>query len=154
MISSKKGLLGSEFVLWFFRFLVVIFIIAAIAFMVYAVKKINYDVRDTETVLISNKIIECLTNDGVIIARSIDNFQNCININRDDIYVVISVFNSTKELKKADFGRKELNVYCEMLDNVKQKYPPACLMQTYLINFDDGFMQTAYLNMSIAMGSE
>jgi len=153
MINSKKGLLGSEFVLWFFRFLIIILIVASVTFMVFAVQRKNYDVRDSEAVLISENIMDCITKEGEITSESLDNFQECINANEEEIYIQMEVFNATIGIKKAEFGRKELKIYCEMLGDVKQRYPPSCLKQMYIINFDDGFKQTAYLNMSIAIAS-
>lgn len=154
MISSKKGLLGSEFVLWFFRFLVVIIIVAGITFMVYAVIRKNYDIGGTETVLISKTIMDCITKYSVINIESIDDFQHCINIDEKEIYVTLSVFNSEKEIKKAEFGRKELKVFCD-ISKEKQKYPPSCFTQIYLIDLNyNSLKQIAYLNMEIALTNE
>lgn len=150
MISSKKGLLGSEFVLWFMRFLVIILEVTGITFMVFAVIRMNYDIKDSETVLISKQIMDCLTNNNEIFSSKVDNFPSCINLGDKDSYIRISIFNSTAQIKTTEFGRRDLKVYCEMSGKVKQKYPPSCLQQTYLINFNDSLRQIAYLNISIA----
>lgn len=152
MIYSKKGLLGSEFVLWFLRFFVILLIVAGFFLMVYAVRERNYDVRETEISLIQGKIIDCIAdkNNGEISSARIEKFQDCVGIDENEIYIILSVFNATKEIEKGEFGRKELKIYCDMPSSVKQKYPLECLRQRYLITFDDGFKQTAYLNMSIA----
>jgi hypothetical protein len=151
MLNSKKALLGSEYMMWFFRFLLVIFIVSFVTFLLFAVINRNYDVRSSEAVILSKLISNCITKDEIITPGSLDNLESCFNLDKEKVSIKLSVFNSTKVLKEKEFGRNEIQIYCDMLDEVKQKVPPNCLKSIFLINFNDGSKQIAYLNVSIAL---
>ncbi len=128
LICDKKALelLGGEMILWFFRFFLLIIIIAGIALIAYAFYSRNIDVREIEVNLIANKIANCMIKDGILQDVSLLSLEKCgLNLNLEENYI-----NITLEGKSIFFGNENFEVLCK-LKGITIKYKPVCLLQKY-----------------------
>jgi hypothetical protein len=148
---NKKALLGSEFVIWFFRFLLLIIIIVMIVAAVSVFYSKQYDVRQIEANILSDKLVQCLTDDGVMKESNFNEaFAKCLpNTNENDYYINLSI--KLPRMKSIYYGKKDLELICQ-LKKIKLQYPPACLNQKYYVVFDNGEEKdSANFNMLIAI---
>lgn len=134
MIKNKKALLGSEFIIWFFRLILLTMICTGIILLVYSLYSNQYDVREIEANLLASKFADCLTkNKGIISEEDIANvFDSCnLKVDLDDNYVNITLQDG--KMVSNFLGEETLWVLCEVKKKVKQKYPPACITKNYLV---------------------
>lgn len=127
-VQDKKAitLLGGEMILWFFRFFLLIVIIAGIALIAYAFYSKNIDVREIETSMIASNIANCIIKEGMLQDTSSLSLEKCgLNLNLEENYI-----NITLEGKSIFFGKETYEVLCR-LKEITMKYKPSCLRQKY-----------------------
>ena len=149
---NKKALLGSEFVIWFFRFLLLIIIIVMIVAAVTVFYSKQYDIRQIEANILSDELVQCLTDDGVMNESDFNGaFGKCLpNINENEYYINLSI-KLANGMKSIYYGKKDLELICQ-LKKIKLQYPPACVKQRYYVVFDNGEERnSANFNMLIAI---
>lgn len=129
-IQDKRAidLLGGEIILWFFRFFLLIVIIAGIALIAYSFYSKNIDTREIEIGLISGKIADCIAKDGILQDVSFLNPEKCgLNFNLEENYI-----NITSQGKSSFIGNSNFEVLCR-LRGISMQYKPACLAQKYYV---------------------
>src|SRR3989338_2921841 len=126
--KSAMDLLGGEIILWFFRFFLLIVIIAGIALIAYAFYSKNVDTGEIETSIISGKIANCIVKDSILQDISSLSLENCgLNINLEESYI-----NITSQGKSNSVGNSNFEVLCN-LKGIRMQYKPACLRQRYYV---------------------
>lgn len=144
-IQDKKALelLGGEMILWFFRFFLLIVIVAGIALITYAFYSRNINVNEIEVNLIANKIANCVIKDGVLQDVSQLSLEKCgLNLNLEENYI-----NITLEGRSISFGKEAYEVLCR-LKGITMQYKPACLWQKYYAVKENS--ESAYLDLLVA----
>ena len=131
-------MLGSEFVLWFFRFLLLIIVIVMIVAAVDIFYSKQYDIRQAEAEIIALKLSNCLVKDGIMKEADFNSaFETCPQkINEREYYLNLSI-NMPSGLQSRHYGQKDLEIICQIKKS-KLRYPPVCLRHRYYIVFDDG----------------
>ena len=133
MKMNKKAQLGGETILWFYRFTLLIIVILGIIVIVNSNFSKKYDVRPAEAVILSGKIIDCVSENGVVNLDSLYNFENCFSLNKNEFYIRAKINSLDSDFYSAyDFGNKDLEPLCE----AKEKGTEAkvsCLKQDYYI---------------------
>ena len=129
-IQDKRAidLLGGEIVLWFFRFFLLIVVIAGIALIAYAFYSRNIDTGEIETSIISGRIANCMVKDSILQDISSLSLEKCgLNINLEESYI-----NITSQGKSNFVGSSNFEVLCN-LKGISMQYKPACLKQRYYL---------------------
>ncbi|MFH1248813.1 MAG: hypothetical protein V1660_01540 [archaeon] len=152
-LRNKKGDLASEFVLWFFRFLVLILIIAAIVAAVGIFYSGKYDVRSFEASALGNSIAECIINKGVVTEQEFNSaFDKCVpTLDENEYYVNLSISYGGDKLPGKQVGEEDTEMLCQ-LKKSRMKYKPYCTDQRYYVLFEkDGSLNRASLDILIGI---
>jgi hypothetical protein len=130
---NKKAQVGSEMILWAFRYIFLIFVALGVLIIVSSLMIGNFDIRKIEALALERKIADCLSVNGYlnqeIIQNKEDFLKNCgISLN-DEFYVnvTISDFNN-KNIFDFNYG-ENVEPLCKVSSNIK--YRPKCLVGKY-----------------------
>ena len=148
---DKKGFLGSEIIIWFFRFFLIILVITVIVYAVNLYYSGNFDIREAEGRRLADKITDCITKDGFLAVENFNNLaEGCrLGLDYDNYHINLS-FKKGDELKISEFGNKNIAVLCEVKSDVT--YRPNCVKNRYYLLLDEGKeVQGIYLDMKISI---
>jgi hypothetical protein len=147
-IKNKKAQMGSA-IMWFYKILMLIFVIGGIIFIVSAHYSGKYDVREVEASVLSSKIIECFSDKGQINKEdfSRSNLDSCLVFDEKEIFINLTLQTSNQE--SISIGDENLKVYCEVKERgTEGKNLPQCFEQKYDIRIDESY---GSLNVFIAI---
>jgi len=143
-MKSKKAQILEESVMWIWR----IFMIALIALGVIVIvgtQYESYDIRPVETALLSQKILDCISENGILnpLAMEEQKIEECSGIRGDEYFFEIT------GIKNISAGPLEIKENCRMVEQkVKLRSPPSCLRQSYVL-LEDG--KPSLLNLLIGI---
>jgi hypothetical protein len=136
----KKAQITGEFVIWIYRFLLIGAIAFALVILIGNKYTEKFDVRQTESFILSEKIAECLNSNPSL---DVDSFKACLNLNEQNYYILAnitsldSIFN-----KEIIIGNNDLKVQCELVQSGKKfAKPPLCSNYDYLVLVDNEKMK-------------
>ncbi len=144
---NKKGdLLGGEMMMWIYRFMLLGFVVFAYTAIIFNFYSIRYDIRSPESMFIGKKVIDCVS-EGGIINRDIVNketISKCLNFKNgeNEIYIDFNLIDiNGDDTYHLYLGKEELKPLCE--------YGVYCSRQKYYFLTDD--YQKAKLELFIAI---
>ncbi len=149
MIKNKKA--QSEYpVIFVYRFLIIILVIAVIVGVVWWRFSKPYDVRPMEASSMAKKCISCLTDNNVL---NMNNFNEktiseCLEIDKENLFINFTL--KGDEDKFFAIGNPDLEPYCGA--KVSGKNLPSCFNETYRILDSDHIMQD--MNVLIAIDKQ
>jgi hypothetical protein len=152
ILRNKKGDLASEFVLWFFRFLILILIIAGIVAGVAIFYSSKYDSREVEASILGNTIADCMIQKGTLSQAAFSSaFEECVpKVDKENYYINLSISSGGKEISKF-FGKEDTEMLCQIKKS-KMKYKPYCTDQRYYTLFEkDGQLTRASFDIFIGI---
>jgi len=126
---------GEDIILWVYRFILIAIILLGVFLMIgkYYSKQ---DVRSAEALAISNRIIECISSNGITDVTKIDESQisKCTNIDKNEIYVNLTIASmDTAFSKNIGFGY-ELGMTCASKEKgIKIQYDIECLRRKFYV---------------------
>jgi hypothetical protein len=141
-------LFGEDVVLWIYRVGVISIVILGV-FIILGNYYSKQDVRASEALALSSRIIDCISSNGLVDAEKISKEQllKCTNADEAEIYANVTLTSQSVK-KSASFGQ-DVAFYCtaqekgiEMKDNVQ------CLRQKFYILTGD---EQANLNLVIGI---
>ncbi len=103
--KNKKADVSSEAIFWFYKILLAIVVVTAIAVTVAAHYSVNYDARATESSLLAREIMQRITKDNIVDINSFD-----LELSKE--YYVELLLNNSKQ-EKLEKGTKELLIFCD-----------------------------------------
>jgi len=144
MLKNKKADVSGEFVLWSFRFIMTIVVVAGIIAVAAILYVKQYDIRQVEATQINQKIFSCnLFQDETF---NSDSLRKCLNIDEKEEYVNLTVeYNSKK--KSAYIGDDSIGETCKIIEKFKIK--PLCQKSVYYILFNS--KERATLNVLVGI---
>ncbi len=125
-MKDKKGI--GRLAIWFFYYIVLTIIVLTIVVVVSSFYSNQYDTRQVEANLIANRLVKCITNNGVIEKTELDSMftKPCsIKLNTEDYYAEATYLWEGKE-EKVSFGKSSLGNLCGLKDKIKITYAPSC----------------------------
>ena len=134
-IKNKKGQILSETTMIGWRIFLIAAIVFFIAITVGTVFISKQDIRQAEAVLISDNIVNCITDDNQLI-KSAFSLDGCIKGN--EYYINASLKSIDSNLEKIVLYGDSLEVQCALLEKgTKIKNCPSCLRQKYYVLIDN-----------------
>jgi len=124
---------GEDIVIWIFRFILIVIILLGVLVMITKYYS-NLDVRPAEALAISNRIIDCISADGIVDASKISKEQllKCTNLDENEIYVNLTLNSMDTNFSKSVNLGADLEALCRAKEkNVKIK--AECLIQKFYV---------------------
>jgi len=148
MSEEVGGILSESFVITW-RMFIMLAVVLFVVFTVGATFASKQDIRQAEAMLLSSKILECISNKGVISSNF--NLDNCFN---GDYYVNATLSSLESNFNKSLIkGSSIVEVNCRLIEQGKEmeKYP-SCLHQFYytLIN-NNGKIEKGRLELLVGV---
>lgn len=143
---NKKADAG-ELTMWLMKGVLLIFVAMAISMIVLNFYSMKMDIRQSEAMFIGKRIVDCLTDNGIISLEKFNDakIKKCLNFNEKSNEIRIEnnlVDLDNKKLKEpVSFGNEDLNQLCE--------YDILCSRQKYYFLTYDG--KKIELSMFIAI---
>jgi hypothetical protein len=137
--KNKKAQMGSA-ILWFYKILMLVFVIGGIIFIVSAHYAKHYDIREVEASIVSAKVADCFIDKGKMNKEdfSQDTLTTCLIFDEDEVFVNVTLIQENKQQESISLGREHLKVYCEAKEQgTEGKHFPVCLEQDYDVLLDD-----------------
>jgi len=130
---AEVGGIESESFIMSWRLFIMTAIVIFIVLTVGTTFSAKQDVRDTEAIVLSGKIFDCISDNGIIKS----NFNlDCV---KEDGYYV----NASLTSFESDFNREVIKgnavtgVNCRLVETTSMKKYPSCLNQTYYVLIDN-----------------
>ena len=149
LFENKKAMIGGEFMLWFFRIILLIIVVFGVVSIVSNFFLIQYDITDIEGKIIVNTLVECLLQNKLSVSKdTIYNlFDTCkINIEPEFIYINVTLFDT--EVTSNYFGEKNFEVLCNT--KIKQQYV-SCTTEYVLVPEKYGKKNIGILKILVAL---
>jgi len=126
---NKKSQLGSELILWIFRFIFLIMVSMGIVMIVGALYTQSLDIRKIEALALERKLADCISTNGFLnqaVLNDKDKFlENCNIVLNDEFYANVTVYDSSnKVIFNFKYG-ENLEPLCKTTSKIK--YKPGCL---------------------------
>jgi len=139
--------LGEDVMLWIWRFLMIGMVLFGALIMVNSFYS-NQDVRAAEALSISGRVLDCISDKGVVNPESIDadNLLKCTNINAGEIYINATL-TSILVNKSASIG-KEFELICGVKELEIKNKNIYCLRQKYYVVVEN---KSATLNLLVGI---
>lgn len=134
-LKNKKAQVGYG-VTWVYKFLILTIVVGIIVAVITTHYSGQYDIRNIEASIISEKLVNCIAPNGIVSDEIIKEFnntiKNCLPLDKKENYINISLDN-----KSIIFGDSFLQELCQLKENkknkVKIKYYPFCLKEKYYV---------------------
>lgn len=126
-------------VIFVYRFLVILLIVAVFVGVVWIRASQPYDVRQLEASVVAKKSIGCLTANSVFSVEQFNEqrIKDCLAIDEKNIFLSIK-FKLPNEEKNLTLGKEELFTYCQSKEEgVKGAYLPICFQEDYSVIYND-----------------
>jgi hypothetical protein len=123
----------AEGVWWVVRFVMIGIILLGVTFIVGKFYS-NQDIRPVEALAISNKVIDCISAQGVVDMNKVEKAEilECINLNENEVYVNLTAASLDSSLNKSASLGVSMQVYCESMEK-GMKTPIKCLRQKFYV---------------------
>ena len=131
MLIEKNKKAQAKLILSWITWLMLFIIVAGVSLVVWSHYSKNYDIRDIESELVSEKIFGCFVDKGVLDENQFSKpiLENCLTLNEKEIYLDLK-FND----QNLNFGDDFLKTLCESQDKgIKIKHYPECLQKKYYV---------------------
>jgi hypothetical protein len=125
-----------ELIIWLYRFLLITAISFALVIIIGNKYTEKFDIRQTESVILSEKIIDCIKDSGKAVSEV--SIEECAGINSFNYYISANLnsFDSNFS-KKIKIGNSDLKIQCDLLEKgTKFAKAPSCSDFSYLILID------------------
>jgi hypothetical protein len=138
--KMKKAQVTGEFVIWIYRFLLIGAIAFALVIIIGNKYTEKFDVRQMESSILSEKIIDCLNSRSNLYQESL---KTCLNLNEFNYYIIANITSlETGFNTSIIFGNNDLKVQCDLINRgTKFAKPPLCSNYKYLLLVDDEKMK-------------
>ena len=123
----------AEGVWWVVRFFMIVIILLGVTFTIGKFYS-NQDIRPMEALVVSNRVIDCISLKGVVDMNKIEKAEilKCINLNEDEIYVNVTAVSFDSSLNKSASLGASLQVLCEAKEKaIENKLE--CLRQKFYV---------------------
>ena len=128
--------IGEEMILWIFRIIMILMILFGVSLMIN-----NYyskvDVRATEALALSDRIMGCISANGIADMAKIynDNIMGCTKLDENEMYLNLTLVSMVSEKRQGiTIGNQDLQVYCKYLESKgEMKKNIECLNQTFYV---------------------
>jgi hypothetical protein len=145
---NKKGQVLSDALLYGWRIFIVVLIIIFAVFAVGPIFSAKQDIRQSEAVLLSDKILDCISKEGVI--KSDFNLENCVNIDAEQYYLNASLNSLDSGFANSSVIGNSLELPCKNAE--KYISPPSCISQKYYLLIDNnGKIEKGVLNLLVGI---
>jgi len=134
---SKKAQITGETIIWVYRFVIIGLISLSLVIIIGNKYAEKYDIRPAESIILTEKIIDCIKNSSDI---DMNFMSSCLNLpNIKDYYINITMIPDSNYNKSVIIGNSDLKVMCNILNSGKTKSAksPACSYSDYFIFFDN-----------------
>lgn len=138
--KMKKAQVTGEFVIWIYRFLLIGAIAFALAIIIGNKYTEKFDVRQMESSILSEKIIDCMNSRSNLYPESL---KTCLNLNEFNYYIIANITSLESGFNTSIiFGNNDLKVQCDLINRgTKFAKPPLCSNYKYLLLIDDEKMK-------------
>jgi len=147
-IESKKAQLGHG-ITWLWKFLILVVVVGGVVAVVVSHYSVQYDIRSAEAEILSEKIINCISSEGII-NQNIDEegIKSCFPFDENELYMNLSINDDNLEL-----GKKFLTTLCEAREKgSKIRYYPSCIKSKYyLLQNKGGILEQSIVRIFIAI---
>jgi hypothetical protein len=133
----KKAQISGEMIIWLYRFLLIIAISFALVIIIGNKYTSKYDVRHTESIILSSKLADCLSDLGKYASQI--SLKECLGIDELNYYILVNLTSFDSNFTKEIFiGNSNLKVQCDLVKGGTEfaKYP-SCSNFNYLLIMDD-----------------
>jgi len=132
----KKAQATGELVLWIYRFLLISAISFALVIIIGNKYAEKFDIRQTESIILSEKIIDCIKDSGKLVSES--SIEECVGFNKFNYYIVINLTSFDSNFSKnIKIGNSDLKIQCDLLEKgTKFAKAPSCSSFNYLTLID------------------
>lgn len=130
LLKNKKAGASGEFLLWLFRIIMIIFVVAGIMAMTSILYSKQFDVRQVEASQINEKLFSCSLFDSFTEA----DLRRCIGIDEKENYVNLTIVQE-KSKKSISIGDASMEESCKIIE--KFKYKPYCQESIYYVLFNN-----------------
>ena len=134
---NTKAQITGEAVLWIYRFLLIGAVSLAVVLIVGSKYSDKYDIRSIESVLLSEKIVNCIENNPKITS---DSLSSCLGMqNTNDYYISLNITSLDSGISRnITAGNSNLKVDCDILRQGTQfAKEPSCSNANYLVLLDN-----------------
>ena len=128
MIKNKKAQLGDALT-WIYKFLILVLVIGGIVAVVLNHYSKSFDVRDAESAVLAEKLVECIAPNSIVKEFSEASIRGCFPIDENELYLNISLDEDAIEI-----GSQILSTLCQAIEQkVKIKKYPVCHYSDYMV---------------------
>lgn len=131
-----KAQATGELIIWLYRFLLVSAIAFALVIIIGNKYTEKFDIRQTESVILSEKIIDCIKEYGKLASEI--SIEECAGINSFDYYVSANLISFDSNFsKKIIIGNSDIKIQCDLIKGgTKFAKAPSCSDSSYLVLID------------------
>ena len=148
--KNKGGQVSSEGFLMFWRIVLVFFVILMTVWSLGNAFSSKIDIRNAETVLLSNKVSECLAYEGKISPEF--ELSDCMAGKEENFYVSANLISLESSSNKSDSFGRDYSVECALGEVAGFRNRPVCVNNTYYVLIEkDGKFERGRLNIFSAV---